>query len=106
MGWFSSLVFGKVKFEASEEYLEFQYNFLCIVILAGAVLTGLLVLGSHSAASKIDPVHVRSMTIITIGSIAFWLVLRGRKAWFLKVGWPYVLLHTRIHIGAVLRFRR
>ena len=83
------LLFGKVEFEASEEYLEFQFKFLCIVILAGAALTGLLVLGSHSDVNSIHPSHVRSMTLFTLGSMLFWLSLRGRKTWFLRVGWPY-----------------
>ena len=79
------LVFGNVEFEPSEEHLEFQYRFLCIVILAGAALTGLLVLGSHSAVNRIDPAHVRSMSIFTAGSVIFWLLLRGHKNWFLRV---------------------
>lgn len=86
------LVFGKVAFETSEEHLEFQYKFLCVVMLASAALTGLLVLGSASGANPIDPAHVRSMNIFTAGSVAFWFALRGRKAWFLPAAWGYELL--------------
>lgn len=89
MAWLSRLVFGNVRFEASEEYQEFQFKFLCVVILAGALITGLLVLGSHATVNRIDPAHVRSMHIFTAGSLVFWLLLRGRKAWFLPLAWPY-----------------
>ncbi|MEY4592859.1 MAG: hypothetical protein RIR18_1754 [Pseudomonadota bacterium] len=101
MNWLGRLVFGKVEFEASEEYLEFQYKFLCIVMLAGAVLTGLLLLGSHSEVNRIDPIHVRSMTIFTFGSFVFWLLLRGRKKWFLRVGWPYEIFCMLEYVSAL-----
>ena len=97
----SRLVFGKVEFEASEEYLEFQYKFLCIVMLVGALLTGLLLLGSHSEVNRIDPVHVQSMTVFTFGSIVFWLLLRGRKHCFLRVGWPYEIFCILEYVSAL-----
>lgn len=89
MNWFSRLLFGNVRLEASDEYLEFQYKFLCIVILVGALLTGLLIFSANSGANNIHPVHVRSMSIFTLGSLVFWLLLRGRKTWFLGVAWLY-----------------
>ena len=89
MNWLGKLLFGNVAFEASEEYLEFQYKFLCVLILSGALLTGLLISGSHSAVNPIHPSHVRSMTIFTVGSMVFWWLLRGRKTWFLRIAWPY-----------------
>lgn len=92
MGWFARLIFGNVSFETSEEYLEFQYKFLCIIIVAGALLTGLLVLGSISAANTIDPSHVRSMTLFTALSFVIWFFLRGRKKWFLPLAWIYETL--------------
>lgn len=88
----SRLLFGRVNFEASEEYLEFQYKFLCVLILAGALLTGLLIVGSQSGANPIHPTHIRSMTVFTLGSLVFWLLLRGRKTWFAGIAWPYEIL--------------
>lgn len=87
--WVGRLIFGDAAFQGSEEYLEFQFKFLCIVILAGALLTGLLVVGSHSGANPIHEAHVRSMTAFTLGSVLFWLLLRGRKGWFRQVAWAY-----------------
>ncbi|MBS0371252.1 MAG: GGDEF domain-containing protein [Proteobacteria bacterium] len=101
MSRFNQILFGNVDFEASEEHLEFQYRFLCIVILVGAVLTALLVAGSHSQVNKINPLHVRSMSIFTVGSVAFWLALRGRKHWFLRVGWAYELFCMLEYVSAL-----
>lgn len=101
MGWFARLIFGHVSFETSEEYLEFQYKFLCIIILSGAVLTGLLVLGSYSAANTIDPAHVRSMIIFTTSSVAIWLLLRGRKNWFLTLAWVFEILCLLEYVSAL-----
>ncbi|WP_319240454.1 GGDEF domain-containing protein [uncultured Propionivibrio sp.] len=95
------LVFGDVAFETSEEHLEFQYKFLCVVMLASAAITGLLVFVSASGSNPIDPEHVRSMNIFTAGSILFWLALRGRKAWFLPVAWGFQVLCVLEYVSAL-----
>lgn len=91
MSWTRRFLFGNAEFAASEEHQEFQYRFLCIVILAGSLLTGLLVLGSLGAMNPIAPDHIRSMTLFTAGSLVFWWSLRGRKHWYLLVAWSYEL---------------
>lgn len=101
MAWLNRLLFGNVEFDENEEYLEFQYRFLCIVILAGAFLTGTLIMASHFEMNRIDPSHVRSMTLFTIGSILFWLSLRGRQQWFTQTAWSYELLCMLEYISAL-----
>lgn len=101
MGMLSTLLFGQITFESNEEYLEFQFKFLCIVIVAGAILTGLLVIGSHSAVNPIDSNHVRSMSIFTWGSLGLWLLLRGRKTWFIGLAWSYECLCLLEYISAL-----
>lgn len=101
MNCLSRLLFGNARFEPREEYQEFQYKFLCIVIVAGAVLTGLLVVASYSAVNTIDASHVRAMSLFTIGSIVFWLLLRGHKARYYKVAWPYEFFCILEYISAL-----
>jgi hypothetical protein len=101
MALFGRVVFGEVQFAAQEEHLEFQYKFLCIVILAGALLTGLLVAGSHAAMNPIAPAHVRSMQIFTLASVGCWLLLRGRKGWFLPLAWGYEGLCMLEYVSAL-----
>lgn len=83
------LIFGNAEFEAHEEHLEFQYRFLCFVMLASAAITGLIVAGTRIGANAIDPQHIRSMGIFTGVSILFWLLLRGHKARFTRLAWSY-----------------
>lgn len=83
----NTLLFGHVRFDEHEEYQAFQFKFLCIVILAGAVLTGLLIFGSHAAVHRINPVHVRSMTIFTALSCLIWWALRGHKQRYVGLVW-------------------
>jgi diguanylate cyclase (GGDEF)-like protein len=89
MRYLSHLVFGEVKFEASEEHLEFQFKFMCIVLLAGALATGIFLLGTLSELNRISPMHVRSMSGFTGVTLFLWLCLRGRKTWFYSIGWLY-----------------
>lgn len=101
MGRFSKLIFGNVQFETSEEYLEFQFKFLCIIVIAGAALTGLLIVGSCSGANVIAPAHVRSMMLFTTLSLVVWAFLRGRKQWFLPLAWLYETLCLLEYISAL-----
>lgn len=101
MGRLSKLLFGRVRFEESDEYQEFQFKFLCIVILAGAVLTGLLVLGSQATVNPINPVHVRSMTIFTALSGLIWWALRGHQQRYLPLAWSYEILCLLEYLSAL-----
>jgi len=101
MNCLSRLFFGNATFEPSEEYQEFQYKFLCIVIVAGAVLTGLLVIASYSAVNRIDASHIRSMSLFTIGSVIFWGLLRGHQTRFYLVAWSYEFFCILEYISAL-----
>ncbi len=97
----NTLLFGHVRFDEHEEYRAFQFKFLCIVILAGAVLTGLLIFGSHAAVNRINPVHVRSMTIFTVLSCLIWWALRGHKQRHVGLAWAYELLCLLEYLSAL-----
>ena len=65
----SRLLFGNVRFRESEEYLEFQFKFLLVVILAAALLTALFVnrasicacLGSYVESDRRISAHPRNL---------------------------------------------
>lgn len=57
------ILYGDVTFLEGEEYRAFQFRFLCILMLAGAVVTGLLLLGVATGINTIDTLHVVSMAI-------------------------------------------
>lgn len=81
--------FGNVQFPENEEYREFQYKFLMVLLAVGALATVGFIIPDKSGAAPIPPEHVRSMTIYTIASVLFWLILRGRKQLFIPIAWSF-----------------
>lgn len=98
------LLFGRVRFRASEEYLEFQFKFLAVIVVVGALVTGLFVVANALELNPLDSPHVHSMKAFTVFSCLLWFVLRGRKRWFLPVAWTYEAaclleyLSTLVHV--------
>ena len=69
------LAFGSVQFSEQEEYLEFRYKFLIVLMLTAAALTGLFILGLVSQINLIGWAHGRMMIIYVIGTVILWLFL-------------------------------
>ncbi len=51
------LAFSSVQFSEQEEYLEFRYKFLIVLMLTAAALTGLFILGLVSQMNLIGWAH-------------------------------------------------
>lgn len=86
------LVFGSVEFSEQEEYLEFRYKFLIVLMLTAAGLTGLFILGLVSQINLIGWAHGRMMIAFVTGTLLLWLLLRGSPKRFKHVGWTYEVL--------------
>lgn len=86
------LVFGSVQFSESEEYLEFRYKFLIVLMLTACLLTGLFILGTLSQINPIGWAHGRMMLVFTSTTIVLWLMLRGSPHRFKTIGWTYEIL--------------
>ncbi len=86
------LVFGSVEFTESEEYLEFRYKFLIVLMLAAAFLTGLFIVGTLSQINPIGWAHGRMMLIFTSTTLVLWWLLRGSPNRFKSIGWIYECL--------------
>jgi diguanylate cyclase (GGDEF)-like protein len=86
------LVFGDVEFAEREEYQEFRYKLLMVLMVTGALVTGLFLIETQSQVNPIHPTHQRSMLLFTIGTTLLWLLLRGRPGRFMVVAWLYELL--------------
>lgn len=96
------LVFGRVQFGESEEFHEFKFRFLSIVLLSGAICTALFLVGEYSSLNPIAGRHVISMTVFTTMAFIFWLLLRGHKERFLVVAWSYETLCLLEYISALM----
>jgi len=87
-----TLLFGKVQFSESEEYLEFRYKFLILLMISAALLTLLLILGTWSQINPIGWAHGRSMVFFTITTFVLWWLLRSHPTRFKPIGWTYECL--------------
>ncbi len=85
-------VFGSVHFSEQEEYLEFRYKFLIVLMLSAAFLTGLFILGTVSQINLIGWAHGRMMIIFVSLTFLLWLLLRGSPGRFKTIGWAYEVL--------------
>ncbi len=86
------LAFGSVQFSEQEEYLEFRYKFLIVLMLTAAALTGLFILGLVSHINLIGWAHGRMMITFVTATLVLWLLLRGAPKRFKRIGWTYEVL--------------
>jgi diguanylate cyclase (GGDEF)-like protein len=86
---FLRALFGKVRFAEREEYLEFRYKLLMVLMTSGAVVTGFFILRTLGEVNPIGPDHQRSMFIYTGLTTLLALVLRNHPERFMLVGWIY-----------------
>ena len=86
------LAFGSVQFSEQEEYLEFRYKFLIVLMLTAAALTGLFILGLVSQINVIGWAHGRMMITFVTATVVLWLLLRGAPKRFKRIGWTYEVL--------------
>lgn len=96
------LAFGSVQFSEQEEYLEFRYKFLIVLMLTAAALTGLFILGLVSQMNLIGWAHGRMMITFVTGTLLLWLLLRGSPKRFKQVGWMYEVLSLIESISALV----
>ena len=86
------IAFGSIQFSEQEEYLEFRYKFLIVLMLTATALTGLFILGLVSQMNLIGWTHGRMMITYVTGTVLLWLSLRGSPQRFKTIGWTYEVL--------------
>jgi len=97
------LAFGSVQFSEQEEYLEFRYKFLIVLMLTATALTGLFILGLISQINLIGWAHGRMMITYVTGTVLLWLLLRGSPQRFKTIGWTYEVL-SLLEDGSALAY--
>jgi diguanylate cyclase (GGDEF)-like protein len=96
------LAFGAVQFSEQEEYLEFRYKFLIVLMLAAALLTGVFILGLVSQINLIGWAHGRMMITFVVFTLLLWLLLRGSPKRFKPIGWTYEILSLIESVSALI----
>ena len=56
-------LFGRVDFAEREEYQEFRYKLVIVLMASAALVTGFFILGTLSAVNPISPAHHRGLRI-------------------------------------------
>jgi diguanylate cyclase (GGDEF)-like protein len=98
----SRFLFGDVTFGEGQEYLSFQYRFLIVVLIAGALATAVFLLGESTRLNRIDSPHVVSMAVFTTASLLLWGVLRGRPCAVRPVAWIYLGICQLEYLSALM----
>lgn len=83
------LLFGRVNFVEREEYQEFRYKLVIVLMVSGAVVTGAFILGTLSEVNPIHVMHQRSMIFFTFSTTVLWLALRNHPDRFKWIAWLY-----------------
>ena len=86
---FQRLFFGSVEFNENEEYQEFRYKLLVVLLFSGAVFTALFVVGNATDVNPIRGPHRWSMVIFTTTALGLWIWLRGHPERFWQAAWTY-----------------
>ena len=85
-------LFGQVDFHENEEYQEFRYKFLIILMISAGLLTLLFILGTLSQINPLGWRHGWAMMTFTVATLVMWLLLRGRPHRFKSIAWSYEVL--------------
>lgn len=86
-----NMLFGAARFDESEEYLKFRFQFLLVNIWIAVIITGLLIVMEWTGVNAIGRPHVQIMELFTVAGMLFIVLLRGHKARFLPVALIYAI---------------
>jgi diguanylate cyclase (GGDEF)-like protein len=82
--------FGNHQFVQRQEFEEFRFKFLIVLMLASGGLTALFILGQLSEVNPIGWPHMGSMVFFTSAAFGVWLWLRSRPNHFRLAAWTYL----------------
>ena len=100
-GGLKRLLFGDITFAESEEYQEFRYKLLIVLMVSAALVTSVFILGVISQVNLLGEGHPRTMVFFTLSTLALWVWLRGNPKRFKRAAWGYEAL-TLIEASSAL----
>lgn len=96
----SRLLFGSTEFSDSEEYLEFKFKFMCVLMFMGGVVGILFLLMNWLGLTPVGQYHLFALGLFFTLSFVLWVLLRGRKQWFLPLAWCFEAAMMCISLAA------
>lgn len=95
------LIFGNPVFEEAQEYREFQYKLLSILLVTGAFFTSIFLLGAWSELNALSGPHIYSMMLFTTSALILWLALRGQPKRLFVIAWLYEVICLLEYVSAL-----
>lgn len=101
--YLSLFLFGRTKFLESEEYFEFRYKFLCVLMLMN-VASVLMFLALHTMELiYLAPSHITLLGFSAIAVTMLWRILLHQKKWFWLVAFIFeIIILAKIISAAIL----
>lgn len=96
------LLFGQAEFPESEEYLEFRYKFLCVLMVSSMAfaLFFLALVGLDWVV--VDRLYAIELGVFAAITLVLWRVLLRKKQWFRALSWIFeILVLLLITLGAI-----
>lgn len=93
---------GDVSFGEDEEFLQFKYTFLMVLMLVGMPFSALFVALDWLGINSIGGLHRVSVQAYVIGSAVLIALLRGHKERYVAVAWGYALASYLVHTSGFL----
>lgn len=102
MNRFARFYFAGEKFDNGEEYSGFRFLFLGLILLLGALNSSLMLLSDYTGWNPIPSDDLQAMQFHTVVSLAFFVLLRGRKHLYLPISLAYGAVSLYVTTAALL----
>lgn len=99
---FVHFLLGGAEFEEDEEYLQFQFRFLYILMLNGLVFNSAILVSDGLGVMKLGTAHLVMTHAYSLVSLLLMVLVWGRKERFFRVAWSYVVLNFLQFVSALL----
>ncbi len=86
------LLFGTTEFLESEEYLEFRYKFLCVLMVASVAFVLFFLALVNLGFVVVDRLYALELGIFVVVTLIFWRLLLWERQWFRALSWAFEIL--------------
>lgn len=102
MSSLKNMLLGGAHFEEDEEHFSFQFRFMFILMVFGAITSGLFLIGHHAHANSMGLIHSRVQALHVGICLIFLLLMYGRKKLFTLVAWVNAVFSFALFVSALL----
>lgn len=100
--YLSRFLFGTTEFRESEEYFEFRYKFLCVLMVLGIISALQFFVLHQLGAINIDSFHVVALALFSVAVTTLWRLLLWKKEWFWFLAWTFEILALFLIVSSTI----